>query len=249
METLLMANSLADMPQVIELLDVLLRAEPQENSYVVIFDIDDTLVREDSSPIKEVIDLLGSFVKMGCVIGLVTARHESMREFTIQELTDVGITPQVYKGEHLKFCPQEYRTIFTSISKWKQSARYFIKSNTKRKLLCTVGDQWTDLITIESDRERALLDDAYGSDKLRFVRLNDNLCLFGIKLPLPSETQPQQEAQEFLASLAQKPKYLWDNGTSSVVVQVTDEGVQEIRTGVKLANETWEETMLITLVE
>ena len=243
-----MVNSVADMPQVIELLEVLLRAEPPQE-YVVVFDIDDTLVREDSSPLKEVIELLGTFFKMGCVIGLVTARHESMREFTIQELAEVGITSQVYRGEHLKFCPQEYRTSFTSISKWKQSARYFLKANTKRKLLCTVGDQWTDLVTIESDRERALLDDAYGSDKLRLMRLNDNLCMFGLKIPLPPETLPQQEAQEFLDKLAaQKSRYLWDNGSSSVLVQLVNGSVREVKTGLQ-HDRTWDDTMLITLVE
>jgi hypothetical protein len=46
-----------------------------------------------------------------------------------------------------------------------------------------VGDQWTDLITIETDKERGLMDDAYGADTLRLMRLNDGLCFFGIKLP------------------------------------------------------------------
>lgn len=248
METLLMANSVADMPQVIDLLEVLLRDEPPETKYVVVFDIDDTLVRENSDPIREVIRLLGKFVAMGCVIGLVTARHESMREFTIQELSDVGITPQIYRGENLKFCPQEYRTSFTSISKWKQSARYFLKANTRRKLLCTVGDQWTDLITIESDRERSLLDDAYGSDKLRLVRLNDNLCMFGLKLPLPQEA-PENKAEEFLSKLkAQQNRYLWDNGSSSILVQVRDGSVQDVRSGLEVGNNL-DNTMLITLVE
>jgi hypothetical protein len=109
-----------------------------------------------------------------------------------------------------------------------------------------VGDQWTDLITIESDRERALLDDAYGSDKLRFVRLNDNLCMFGLKLPLPPPERPQQEAQDFLDKLAARKKYLWNNGTSSVLVQVVDGSVHELKTGLELTNRDWE-TMLITL--
>ena len=93
------------------------------------------------------------------------------------------------------FCPQQFRSSFTEISRWKRSARYYLKVNSKRKLLCTVGDQWTDLITIESDKERSMLDDAYGPSTLRLMRLNDGLCIFGIKLP--TEESPEMEISYF----------------------------------------------------
>lgn len=196
-----MEPRLGEMPKIIATLEILMRDFPKGDQYAVVFDIDDTLVREDSAPLPEVISLLKQFAASNYVIGLVTARHESMREFTLKELATVGITYSIFKGENLMFCPQQYRTSFTSISKWKQSARYFLKTNTKRKLLCTVGDQWTDLITIESDRERDLLDNAYGPSTLRLMRLNDGLCIFGIKLP--TEEEPQTTVETTIQAGAQ----------------------------------------------
>jgi hypothetical protein len=197
METVLVEPRLSDLPKVIATLEVLMRDFPKGEEYAVVFDIDDTLVRDDSASLPEVVALLKQFAASKYVIGLVTARHESMREFTLKELAAIGITYSIFKGENLMFCPQQFRTSFTAISKWKQSARYFLKVNSKRKLLCTVGDQWTDLITIESDKDRAMLDDAYGPSTLRLMRLNDGLCIFGIKLPSedapsPSFTIPQE---------------------------------------------------------
>jgi len=196
METVLVEPRLSEMPKVVATLEVLMRDFPKGEEYAVVFDIDDTLVREDSKPLPEVVALLKQFAASKYVIGLVTARHESMREYTIKELANVGITYSLFKGEHLMFCPQQFRSSFTEISRWKRSARYYLKVNSKRKLLCTVGDQWTDLITIESDKERSMLDDAYGPSTLRLMRLNDGLCIFGIKLP--TEESPESETSHIV---------------------------------------------------
>jgi hypothetical protein len=187
METVLREPRLSEMPKVLAMMEILMRDFPAGEEYAVVFDIDDTLVRDTSEPLPEVVALLKHFASLKYVIGLITARHDSMREFTVKELFSLGITSDMFEGENLKFCPQLYRTNFTSISKWKQSARYFLKNRYKRKLLCTVGDQWTDLITISSDKERAMLDEAYGASELRLMRLNDGLCIFGIKIPTEEE--------------------------------------------------------------
>jgi hypothetical protein len=236
METVLQSNSLSEMPAIIETLEILLRANPSKQEYTVVFDIDDTIVRKNSDALPEVLELLFNFHSMGCIIGFVTARHDSMREFTIKELAAINIDNTIYQGQNLLFCPQEYRNSFTSISKWKQSARYFLKSSTRRKLLCTVGDQWTDLITIESDRERSMLDNAYGASTLRLMRLNDGLCEFGIKLP-NEEVDEKESAQTFLDNLkklSKEPRYLLPSteGDQSVIVHALGKNtVQEIGSG------------------
>jgi hypothetical protein len=235
METVLHTNSLSEMPAILETLEILMRSRPSV-PYTVVFDIDDTIVRKNSDALPEVLELLFNFHTMGCIIGLVTARHDSMREFTIKELAAINIDSSIYQGQNLLFCPQEYRNSFTSISKWKQSARYFLKSSTRRKLLCTVGDQWTDLITIESDRERSMLDNAYGASTLRLMRLNDGLCEFGIKLP-NEEVDDTLKAQVFLDNLkklSKEPRYLLPSteGDQSAIVHVLGKNtVQEIGSG------------------
>jgi hypothetical protein len=193
METVLELNSLSEMPRLSETLLLLLRDMPTEK-YCVVFDIDDTLVRDVDSDsarkteaISEVCSLLFMFHRMGCIIGLVTARSTSMREETISELASLNINYSIYDASNLLFCPEEYRKSFTQISKWKKSARYFIKTLSKRKMLCTIGDQWTDLIAIKDDSYKQLLDQAYGSDKLRLLRLHDGISIFGIKLPVASK--------------------------------------------------------------
>lgn len=197
METVLELNSLSDMPKLSDTLLALVKKMPKEE-YCVVFDIDDTLVRDDSdtdqgrqsTAISEVCSLLFMFHRMKCIIGLVTARSSSMREETIAELARLNIDYSIYEASNLLFCPEEYRKTFTDISTWKKSARYFIKTRTKRKMLCTIGDQWTDLITIKDDSYKQYLDDAYGADKLRLVRLHDGLSYFGIKLPVDSDEKP-----------------------------------------------------------
>jgi hypothetical protein len=193
METVLELNSLSEMPQLSNVLLTLMKKMPQED-YCVVFDIDDTLVRDDadseqrhSTAIAEVCSLLFMFHRMKCTIGLVTARSSSMREETIAELARLNIDYSIYDASNLLFCPEEYRKSFTDISQWKQSARYFIKTHTKRKMLCTIGDQWTDLITIKDDSYKKFLDEAYGANKLRLVRLHDGISYFGIKLPVGEE--------------------------------------------------------------
>jgi len=196
METVLELNSLSDMPQLSDTLLTLMKKMPKED-YCVVFDIDDTLVRDisvdeskrRSNAISEVCSLLFMFHRMKCVIGLVTARSSSMREETISELARLNIDYSIYDASNLLFCPEEYRKSFTEISQWKKSARYFIKTHTKRKMLCTIGDQWTDLITIKDDSYKKYLDEAYGANKLRLVRLHDGISYFGIKLPVEEEEE------------------------------------------------------------
>jgi len=153
-------------------------------STCIIFDIDDTLISENSYPIKDVIDLLKFCKQRGCVIGLVTARHKSLRNITRDELKGVQIIEgEEYAPEDLFFCPENYRTSYVKISEWKQSARQFLKNKYKH-VFCTVGDQWTDLIKIKNEEERERLDEAYSTQYTPYLLfyLRDGISMYGLKL-------------------------------------------------------------------
>ena len=165
------------------------RAEDMFSSEVfskkcAVFDIDDTLISEHSYPIKEVILLLQFFKTHSCPIALVTARHSSMRKITIDELKGAQVVlGRDYKPEDLFFCPDAYRKDFVKISEWKQSARKFL-SLKYGGILCTVGDQWTDLIKIKEDNDRYRLDKSHNTQMFPYLlfRLYDGISSYGIKL-------------------------------------------------------------------
>lgn len=94
----------------------------------VMFDIDDTLIRTDGTPIKEIIELLRRSQMVGYKIVIITARpgYPENIAATRRQLASKGI----YYDE-LYFCPPQ------------------MKSTVKRRLgynfLLSVGDQPTDL--------------------------------------------------------------------------------------------------------
>jgi hypothetical protein len=167
-----------------QLEDRLIQTQVTPNKLVAVFDIDDTLISDESFPIADVIFLLKTCKKFGCTIGLVTARHTSMRKVTIDELKGVNILENVdYLSEDLFFCPEDYRSSYVKISQWKKSARKFLK-NKYGPVFITVGDQWTDLIEITNEEERHFLNDAYGTEQnpyLLFI-LHDGISSYGLKL-------------------------------------------------------------------
>jgi hypothetical protein len=150
----------------------------------IVFDIDDTLISDESYPIADMVSLLKFAKKNGCAIGLVTARHRSMRKITGEELKGVHILEGVdYAPEDLFFCPDSYRVSYVKISQWKQSARKFLK-NKYKTVLCTVGDQWTDLVEIQDELERKRLDEAYSTQITPYLlfELYDGISMYGLKL-------------------------------------------------------------------
>lgn len=149
---------------------------------LIVFDIDDTLIREDNTPIPEVVNLLHRLRSLNAKIFLVTARHPSIREATIAELDSIGITTDHF--DELFLCPQEYRTHMKSIGEWKKSARQRIANKYKIPILLTVGDQWTDLTNVKSLKELQQLDTAHGVEHTPWilVRLEDGIGFFGLKL-------------------------------------------------------------------
>lgn len=150
---------------------------------LIVFDIDDTLIREDNTPIPEIVNLLHRLRQLNAKIFLVTARHPSIRDMTIAELENIGITSPLHYDE-LLLCPQEYRKHMKSIGDWKKSARQRIANKYRIPILLTVGDQWTDLTNVKSIKELQQLDIAHGVEHTPWilVRLEDGIGFFGLKL-------------------------------------------------------------------
>jgi len=162
-------------------------------STCVIFDIDDTLISENSYPLVGVVDFLKFCKEKGCAIGLVTARHKSLRDITGDELKGVKIIKgEDYAPEDLFFCPQEYRTSYVKISQWKESARLFLRNKYKH-VFCTVGDQWTDLIKIKDEDERKRLDEVYSSQITPYslFLIHDGISKYGLKLKSDPTVKPK----------------------------------------------------------
>jgi predicted secreted acid phosphatase len=154
---------------------------------LVVFDIDETLVLENSEPLPEVIQLLKRLRSLDCRIFLVTARHPSARDYTVKELTSVGLTPDLY--DDLALCPAKFRTSMNFVGDWKKSQRQAIANRFHMPVLLTVGDQWTDLTNVGSLQEMNRLDEAHGTEHTPWilVRLEDGIGFYGLKLRPPED--------------------------------------------------------------
>lgn len=149
---------------------------------VIVFDIDATVLREDNTAIEETVKLLKRLRSLGAKIIFITARHPSMRDVTVRELQGIGINTRDY--DRLLISPQSSRRSMKTVGDWKASARQAIAAEFRIPVLLTVGDQWTDIVTVRSDRELAQLDEAYGTRNKPYVLVlpNDGISILGLKL-------------------------------------------------------------------
>ncbi len=148
---------------------------------LIVFDIDDTLVYNDSSLVIDIVKLYKRLLQLGCRIFLVTARKASMRIETLTELKKVGITG----FQELFICPDTARISMASVSEWKALARRTIANKHGAPITLTVGDQWGDSIQISSSAELNQLDIAHGTkyNPWILVRPDDGISCLGLKLP------------------------------------------------------------------
>lgn len=170
-----------------------LMIEQNDQKGCIVFDIDDTLVSQESYPLQDIVRFLHFCKKQGFIIALVTARHSSMNIITKVELQGINIIQgRDYKAEDLFFCPDSYRVSYVKISQWKQSARKFLKNKYKTVFL-TVGDQWTDLITIKDEKDRRHLDQAYSTFTHPYLvfKLYDGIANYGFKLKDSPVVEPK----------------------------------------------------------
>lgn len=149
---------------------------------LIVFDIDDTLLSEDDEPLHEVIALLKRLRGLHCRIFLVTARHTSARAFTIQQLNRIGVRADMY--DKLFLAPEHYRKSMRDVGVWKKMVRQSLANEFGEPILLTVGDQWTDLLTVQSAQEMNNLNEAFGTDHTPFIlcRLDDGVGFYGLKL-------------------------------------------------------------------
>lgn len=145
---------------------------------LIVFDIDDTLLRNDNQPLKEVVTLFRKLRRIGAKIFLVTARHPGMRAQTYTELKSIGIHRHDF--EELLITPQVYRTSMQKVGEWKFYARQSISTRYGAPIALTVGDQWTDIYKV-AEKEMVDLDEAYPSPfTIGFVE--DGYSLMFLKL-------------------------------------------------------------------
>lgn len=145
---------------------------------LVVFDIDDTLVRNDGQALREVVAMFKKLKALGAKIFLVTARHPSMRKQTITELEAIGIEQKEY--ESLMITPAQYRTDMKKVGEWKFFARQSIATRYGAPIALTIGDQWTDIYKV-SEEEMFLLDQAF-PQPFTFGFVEDGVTLMFLKL-------------------------------------------------------------------
>jgi hypothetical protein len=152
--------------------------QTHEGPFHVAFDIDDTLIFDDNrgSPNIQVKHLLDVAKAYGCKIHLITAREKSVdvSRWTRQELRRQGIP-----YDTLSLAPKEKRKNMATISKWKATER-----SKWVPMLLTVGDQWGDIITIQSELDIDILDHEYATadSPWLLVMPNDGKSIYGLKL-------------------------------------------------------------------
>jgi predicted secreted acid phosphatase len=158
---------------------------------VAVFDIDDTVLLDDSSttrnvtiPNSMIIELFKKLKHLNIEIHFVTARLrcDEMISETKKELEILGLEG-LY--DTLSLAPQNHRKNLATISLWKMNQRKKIAEKSNQCIILSVGDQWGDLIVIKSENDIKTFDDKYKSYNAPYivVRSNDGVTLWGLKLP------------------------------------------------------------------
>jgi ribonucleotide monophosphatase NagD (HAD superfamily) len=117
-------------------LDFLAKRTVQPNDCVM-FDIDDTLIRVDGTPISEVINLLRVCQILGYKIVIITARpyYPENTKWTKQQLAHHGITYDL-----LAYAPPQHKT----------TTKKHLMKERGWKFVLSVGDLDTDLTDSEA---------------------------------------------------------------------------------------------------
>lgn len=158
------------------------RAYPDKRCSVV-FDIDDTLIKDLSRPIEHapIADLARALRQLsGCSVHIVTARENApeMVDETVKELVKFGISYTT-----LDLCPRRERETRTSIARWKSSIRKKYAEENKVAHVLTLGDQWSDLIDMPNERAFKAWDKAIPSHRpVALLEIKDGTSLYGLKL-------------------------------------------------------------------
>lgn len=152
---------------------------------IIVFDIDDTVLfgNESVRPNANVIRLLKKLKSLGAEIHLVTARQNDpdILQLTVDELNKVKLTNEYYTS--LSLAPEKNRDTMADISKWKLNTRKDIAAKNQIPITLTVGDQWGDMMSLKNDETIEKMNEQYSKKKYHFVRPDDKVSLWGLKLP------------------------------------------------------------------
>lgn len=143
----------------------------------VVFDVDDTVLQSRSGwplPVDDGMTILRQVLQKNIAVHYVTARLDTpeSRVQVYRDLASVGImTPRV------TLRPVSANTWY-KIGEFKTNARASIAQDTGGQCLITVGDQWTDMVTISPEgRERLVT--GLGN---QYILLNVERNGWGVKL-------------------------------------------------------------------
>jgi hypothetical protein len=174
-----------------EVWDFLQRPElcPPGRPILAVFDIDDTLIFDRGDDTGEYFPEVSSLLRqlrfrMHAKIALITAREdaESIRMFTLDQVQRVaGIVPGAHYDK-LFLCPPSMRASSATISQFKHAARRQFAHEYHAPIALTVGDQWTDIVRVESDKALGAIEKSLGKSQFHVVWPGDRVSLVGLKL-------------------------------------------------------------------
>jgi hypothetical protein len=160
------------------------------------FDIDDTLLYDlgdarapndfSVKPNASIVLLLKRLYELGIEIHLITARLDckEMIDASKEEMKELGI-----KYHSLTLAPAYARKSMASVSQWKMMTRKSIaRKDECNPIVLTVGDQWGDMVVLDSDDRIDMLNEEHDLDheyakQYLVMRPNDKVSLWGLKLP------------------------------------------------------------------
>lgn len=179
------ARSFAKGGKLHESLDKIIDAA-DPTKYSIVFDIDETLLFPDKRLKRQrlntpLVRLYRKVIKAGFQVFLVTARPDTGDNtlLTLKELKRDGI--DLYTG--LYMLPHGRSRSAKSVGTFKHETRLAIAKRTKRKILLTVGDQWTDVMPVHSKRSIESLDQKYGKKMFLLIKKPSTGVEWGLKLP------------------------------------------------------------------
>ena len=151
-------------------IESILRSVDPNRSFVVC-DIDDTVLYPllNGAEHPHGMFVRDTAVDMGIPVYYITARSESPhgRKYAIQQLEFLGIESPV-----VIMRPPSVNT-WVDISRYKKASRQMLEEVTGRVCIMNVGDQWTDLMQMESFNLPELMDDMFNNQYVLYKNNSD----------------------------------------------------------------------------
>jgi predicted secreted acid phosphatase len=171
-------------PKLFRLLE---KSNPETSA--IVLDIDATILYntkktnfcDGALPNPLIMDVYSKALEKNIAVYFVTARRESESNYawTTKQLKCIGAD----KYAQLRMRPESYNTA-AKVSKFKLAARRAIKKESKRTIILNVGDQWTDLVSINNNNEiDALIN--LDNKSYWFFKPANNEVEWALKLPDP----------------------------------------------------------------